>query len=97
MTVDDLVNNFNNMNTYVVIEYNDNFVICHGSGLTIEEATYVLFINFMNDKKDNEITDIDISDSLEANDEGYMMSYYINENKTTYYILQEPRKEKTNG
>ena len=76
---------------FVVIEINNSFVICHGSGLTWAEAHLLVLSQMLGDVK---CTEDDVLEhvklfELEANDPGLGVSYEYNGDRTTYYILDD--------
>ena len=78
---------------YVVIEVNDSFVVCHGSGLTWAEAHLFVLSQMYEDAscsgKDSCLERVKLFE-LEANEPGLGVTYTWNGNNTTYYILDDP-------
>lgn len=79
-------------NKFVVIEENDTYVVCHGSGLSWAEAHLLVFSKLLEDKEKYEMDTFEGFNlyELEANDPGLGVSYEFNGEKTTYYILDDP-------
>lgn len=82
------------MEKFAVVESNDSFIICHGSGLTWAEA-HLLVMNQMLDDigctDDETLHNVKLFE-LEANEPGLGVSFEWNGSKTTYYILDDPGK-----
>ena len=75
---------------YSLIEYNDSFIVCHGSGLSWAEAHLLLISLVMDDCGDNPLRNVKLFE-LEANEPGLGMTFEYGENlKTAYYILDDP-------
>lgn len=72
-----------------VIESNDSYVVCHGSGLSWAEAHLLLISEIMDSYTDHKLQNVELFE-LEANEPGLGMSFEVNGNKTTYYILDDP-------
>ena len=82
------------MNKYALVEINDSYVICHGSGLTWAEAHLLVMSQMLNDTANAEgemLQNVKLFE-LEANDPGLGVSYEFGRNKTSYYILDDPGK-----
>ena len=82
------------MKRYAVVESNDSFMICHGSGLTWAEAHLLVMSQMLHDIRSTEdkiLHHVKMFE-LEANEPGLGVSYEYNGNTTTYYILDDPGK-----
>lgn len=82
------------MKKFTVVEYNDSFIICHGSGFTLEEAHLIVMSQMLHDIRsadDEALHNVKLFE-LEANEPGLGVSFEYNGNKTTYYILDDPGK-----
>lgn len=82
------------MNRFAVVESNDSFILCHGSGLTWAEAHLLVMSQMLHDIRstEDEILHHVKMFELEANEPGLGVSYEYNGNTTTYYILDDPGK-----
>lgn len=84
------------MKKFVVVESNDSFIICHGSGLTWAEAHLLVMCQMLHDircTEDEVLHNVKLFE-LEANERGLGVSFEYNGNKTTYYILDDLGKPK---
>lgn len=82
------------MKKYTVVEYNDSFILCHGSGFTWAEAHLMVMSQLLHDIRctdDDALHNVKLFE-LEANEPGLGVSFEYNGNKTTYYILDDPGK-----
>lgn len=83
----------NKENKYCVVESNDLFIVCHGSGLSWAEAHLFVMSQMLNDinstEKDDALHNVKMYE-LEANEPGLGVTYEHDGNKTTYYILDDP-------
>ena len=82
------------MKKFAVVESNDSFIICHGSGLTWAEAHLLVMSQMLHDIRSTEdeiLPHVKLFE-LEANEPGLGVSYEYNGNTTTYYILDDPGK-----
>ena len=82
------------MKKFAVVESNDSFILCHGSGLTWAEAHLLVMSQMLDDIRstEDEILHHVKMFELEANEPGLGVSYEYNGNTTTYYILDDPGK-----
>lgn len=84
------------MEKFAVVESNDSFIVCHGSGLTWAEAHLLVMSQMLHDIRstdDETLHNVKLFE-LEANEPGLGVSFEWNGNKTTYYILDDPGKPK---
>lgn len=82
------------MEKFAVVESNDSFILCHGSGLTWAEAHLLVMSQMLHDIRstdDKTLHNMKLFE-LEANEPGLGVSFEWNGNKTTYYILDDPGK-----
>ena len=82
------------MKKFAVVESNDSFIVCHGSGLTWAEAHLLVMSQMLHDigcTDDETLHNVKMFE-LEANEPGLGVSFEWNGNKTTYYILDDPGK-----
>lgn len=80
------------MKKYTVVESNDTFILCHGSGLTWAEAHLMVTSQMLHDIRctdDDTLHNVKLFE-LEANEPGLGVSFEYNGNATTYYILDDP-------
>lgn len=82
------------MKKFTVVESNDTFILCHGSGLTWAEAHLLVMSQMLHDIRctEDEVLHHVKMFELEANEPGLGVSFEYNGNKTTYYILDDPGK-----
>lgn len=77
---------------YCVIEINESYIICHGSGLNWADAHLLVMsemlddVNSTNDKKIQNVSMFE----LEANDTGLGVTFETDRLSTSYYILEDP-------
>ena len=79
------------MKKFVVVETNNIFIICHGSGLTWAEAHLLVMRQMLHDiscTEDAVLEHVKLFE-LEANKPGLGVSYEYDGRKTTYYILDD--------
>ena len=82
------------MEKFTVVESNDSFILCHGSGLTWAEAHLLVMSQMLDDiecTEDATLHEVKLFE-LEANEPGLGVSYEYDRVKTTYYILDDPGK-----
>ncbi len=76
-----------------VIEINDSFTVCHGSGLDWAEAHLLLLSKMLDDIRDSDsnekIQNLSMFE-LEANSPGLGVTFEIRGKKNVYYILDDP-------
>lgn len=78
---------------HCVIEINDSFTVCHGSGLDWDEAHLLLLSKMLDDIRnsgdDEKIQNLSMFE-LEANSPGLGVTFDIGGEKNAYYILDDP-------
>lgn len=82
------------MKKFAVVESNDTFILCHGSGLTWAEAQSLVMsqmLHYIGCTEDGMLNNVKMFE-LEANEPGLGVSFEYNGFKTTCYILDDPGK-----
>lgn len=77
---------------YCVIEINESFIVCHGSGLDWNDAHLLVFSGMLDDcgnANDKKLQNVSLFE-LEANDTGLGVVFEVNGMKNEYYILEDP-------
>lgn len=77
---------------YCVIEINESFIVCHGSGLDWNDAHLLVFSGMLDDcgnANDKKLQNVSLFE-LEANDTGLGVTFEVNGMKNAYYILEDP-------
>lgn len=78
---------------HCVIEINDSFTVCHGSGLDWDEAHLLLLSKMLDDIRDSDnnekIQNLSMFE-LEANSPGLGVTFDIGGAKNVYCILDDP-------
>ena len=78
---------------HCVIEINDSFTVCHGSGLDWDEAHLLLLSKMLDDIRnsgdDEKIQNLSMFE-LEANSPGLGVTFDIGGEKNVYCILDDP-------
>lgn len=74
---------------YAVMEHSDDYVICHGSGLSWADAHLLVISNILDDCGDKSLQNVKMYE-LEANTPGLGIYFELGDRKITYYILDDP-------
>lgn len=78
---------------HCVVEINDRFIVCHGSGLDWDEAHLLLLSKMLDDIRESgggeKIQNLSMFE-LEENSPGLGVMFDIGGKKNAYYILDDP-------